>query len=47
MERVEKYSVPESKEERIKKLQEAKETLKKEFVGLDEIIDKSCKNNLS
>ena len=44
MERVEKYSVPESKEERIKKLQEAKETLKKEFVGLDEIIDKICES---
>lgn len=40
MEQVKKYTVPDSKEERIARLQEAKDTLKKEFVGLDEIIDK-------
>lgn len=44
MERVEKYNVPEKKEDRIQKLQEAKEILKKEFVGLDEIIDKICES---
>ena len=44
MEQVKKYTVPEGKEERIKRLQEARDILKKEFVGLDEIIDKICES---
>lgn len=44
MEQVKKYTVPEKKEERIERLQEAKDILKKEFVGLDEIIDKICES---
>ena len=35
-----KFFVPEKREDRIKRLDEAVETLKNEFVGLDEIIDK-------
>lgn len=42
MEKIERYSVPETKEGRVQKLEEAKKTLKSEFVGLDEIIDKIC-----
>ena len=44
MEQVKKYTVPEGKEERIKRLQEARDILKKEFVGLDEIINKICES---
>ncbi len=35
-----KYFVPEKREERVKRLEDAVKTLKSEFVGLDEIIDK-------
>lgn len=41
MEKIDKkFYIPESREERIKRLDEAVATLKSEFVGLDEIIDK-------
>ena len=40
MEKIEKYNLPKTREERIKKLSDALKTLKSEFIGLDEIIDK-------
>lgn len=41
MEKIDKkFYIPESREDRIKRLDEAVATLKSEFVGLDEIIDK-------
>ena len=42
MERIDRFTVPESREERVTKMKEAAATLKKEFVGLDDIIDKIC-----
>lgn len=40
MEKIEKYNLPKTREERIKKLSDALQILKSEFVGLDDIIDK-------
>ena len=43
MEKIDKFTVPETREERITKLEQAEATLKAEFIGLDSIIDKICK----
>ena len=42
IEKIDKFIVPETKEERIERLKHASATLKSEFVGLDDIIDKIC-----
>ena len=42
IEKIAKFTVPETKEGRIERLHQASAELKNEFVGLDEIIDKIC-----